>query len=76
MSNPIRIAVDAMGGENSPYKVIKGIDIHYSNSKDVHYNIFGNKELILPYLNKTKLKDENFSLFHTDKLYQDLNFQP
>ena len=37
MSNPIRIAVDAMGGENSPYKVIKGIDIHYSNSKDVHY---------------------------------------
>ena len=71
MSNPIRIAVDAMGGENSPYKVIKGIDIHYSNSKDVHYNIFGNKELILPYLNKTKLKDENFSLFHTDKLIED-----
>ena len=71
MSNPIRIAVDAMGGENSPYKVIKGIDIHYSNSKDVHYNIFGNKDLISPYLNKTKLKDENFSLFHTDKLIED-----
>ena len=26
MLNPIKIAVDAMGGENSPYKVIKGIE--------------------------------------------------
>ena len=28
MDNPIKIAVDAMGGENSPEKVIKGIEIH------------------------------------------------
>ena len=39
MSNPIRIAVDAMGGENSPIKVIKGIEIHSTISKDVFYNI-------------------------------------
>ena len=30
MNNPIRIAVDAMGGENSPYKIIKGIDHRFS----------------------------------------------
>ena len=35
MINPIRIAVDAMGGENSPYKVIKGIEIHNSLSDNV-----------------------------------------
>tara|TARA_B100001121_G_C18130005_1_gene362935 strand:+ start:39 stop:152 length:114 start_codon:yes stop_codon:yes gene_type:complete len=33
MINPIRIAVDAMGGENSPYKVIKAIEIHKSTKK-------------------------------------------
>ena len=33
MNNPIKIAVDAMGGENSPKKVIKGIEIHSSNKK-------------------------------------------
>ena len=42
MINPINIAVDAMGGENSPYKVIKGIEIHNLNSNNVFYNIFGN----------------------------------
>ena len=28
MDNLTKIAVDAMGGENSPTKVIKGIEIH------------------------------------------------
>ena len=35
MKNPIKIAVDAMGGENSPEKVIKGIHIHNNNIKDI-----------------------------------------
>ena len=48
MNNPIKIAVDAMGGENSPKKVIKGIEIHNKNSKNIFYNIFGNKKLIEP----------------------------
>ena len=39
MNNPIKIAVDAMGGENSPKKVIKGIKIHYKNSNNIFYNI-------------------------------------
>ena len=32
MSNPIIIAIDAMGGENSPTKIIKGIEIHSLNT--------------------------------------------
>ena len=28
MNNPILIAVDAMGGDNSPDKVIEGVSIH------------------------------------------------
>ena len=40
MSKPIYIAVDAMGGENSPRKIIKGIEIHNSQSNNIFYNTF------------------------------------
>ena len=46
MESKIKIAVDAMGGENSPKKVINGILENYKKNKDVIYNIFGDKEKI------------------------------
>ena len=44
MIDPIKIAIDAMGGENSPEKVIKGIEIHSINCDRVIYNIFGESQ--------------------------------
>ena len=35
MTKPIIIAVDAMGGDNSPKKIIDGIELHHSNNKNV-----------------------------------------
>ena len=35
MSSMIRIAVDAMGGDNSPKKIIDGIIKHYSLNNNV-----------------------------------------
>ena len=55
MNNPIKIAVDAMGGENSPTKIIKGIDIHNSETSNIFYNIFGDKDIIEPLMNDTNL---------------------
>ncbi len=53
----ITIAVDAMGGDGSPKKVIDGIAHHNKISNKVFYKIFGDKEKILKnipsYLNKT-----------------------
>ena len=37
MINPIKIAIDAMGGDNSPSKVIEGIGIHSMNSNNIIY---------------------------------------
>ncbi len=71
MNNPIRIAVDAMGGENSPYKIIKGIDLHNASSNNIFYNIFGNQNLILPLIKKTKLNNQNYRIFNTDKIIKD-----
>ena len=41
MSKVVTIAVDAMGGDGSPKKVIDGIENHYKNSKNIFYRIFG-----------------------------------
>ncbi len=71
MSNPIKIAVDAMGGENSPSKVIKGIEIHNISSPNIHYNIFGNKNFIEPLIDNTKLSSNNYTIFHTENLIKD-----
>ncbi len=64
MLQTIRIAVDAMGGDNSPEKIIKGISQHSKNSSNIKYNIFGDKELIEPLINKFKI-NQSFELFHT-----------
>ena len=67
MNNPIIIAIDAMGGDNSPSKVIEGISLHSSSSKDINYKIFGDINLINPLINKFSLSNERFELVHTDK---------
>jgi len=50
MSQKIRVAVDAMGGDNSPKKIIDGIIHNSKENKDVIYNIFGDKTLIENFL--------------------------
>ena len=44
MKNILKIAVDAMGGDGSPKKVIQGIIHHSKKSKNIFYNIFGYEE--------------------------------
>ena len=60
MKKKIKIAVDAMGGENSPYKIVKGIELHNLETDNVFYNIFGDKNIIDPIINSTNLKKEKF----------------
>ncbi len=67
MNNPITIAIDAMGGDNSPDKVIEGISLHLKTSKNVNYKIFGNENLINPLIKKYNLSQDKFNLIHTDK---------
>ena len=44
MTKILNIAVDAMGGEGSPKKTIDGIIQHSQSTKNINYNIFGNKK--------------------------------
>ncbi len=68
MNNPIIIAVDAMGGDNSPDKVIEGISIHSKSSMDVKYKIFGNNNLVKPLIKKFNLSNDRFNLIHTENV--------
>ena len=70
MNNPIIIAIDAMGGDNSPEKIIEGISIHSKVSNDIKYKIFGNKELINPFIKKYNLTKNLFDLIHTEKVVE------
>ena len=70
MNNQIIIAVDAMGGENSPKKIIDGI-IHFSKNKsNIFYKIFGKKELIKECIDK-KLSQDYYEIINTDEIVKD-----
>jgi glycerol-3-phosphate acyltransferase PlsX len=67
MKELITIAVDAMGGDNSPQKIIEGIELHHKKSKNIFYKLFGNKNLIDPII-KNKSIDNNFiEIIHTEE---------
>ena len=68
MNNPITIAIDAMGGDDSPNKVLEGISFHSKLSKNVKYKIFGNTNLIKPLIKKYNIPNERFILKHTEKV--------
>ena len=64
MSDMIKIAVDAMGGDNSPKKVIDGIIFNHQSNKDIFFKIFGDDEKILPLLQK-KISKNFYEIIHT-----------
>ena len=71
MPNLITIAVDAMGGENSPSKIIEGIKLHSSKSNNIFYKIFGNKDIIKKQIEKNSIKKEIFEIVHSEKEIED-----
>ena len=64
MLTPIRIAVDAMGGDNSPEKVIRGVSLHSKKKEAILYNIFGDVDKISEFIKKYPIK-QNYKLFDT-----------
>ena len=52
MNNKIIIAVDAMGGENSPKKIIDGIELSLKESNENFFKLYGNKDKLNFLVNK------------------------
>ena len=65
MSNLIKIAVDAMGGDGSPKKIVDGIVLNHKSNKSNFFKIFGDKSKILDLINN-KIGKEFYEVIHTE----------
>ena len=66
MSDLIKIAVDAMSGDNSTKKIIDGIIHNHKFNNSNFFKIFGNKDQIIPLING-RISNEYYEIIHTDK---------
>jgi glycerol-3-phosphate acyltransferase PlsX len=64
MTDLIKIAVDAMGGDNSPNKIIEGIILNHKLNKNIFYKIFGDQNKINNLINN-KISKDYFEIIHT-----------
>ena len=74
MLKKISIAIDAMGGDNSPDKTIEGIKLFlekYKDQKDYNLNIFGRIDEINSKLLKYNIKKDNITVFDSKKVVSD-----
>ena len=65
MADLIKIAVDAMGGDDSPKKVIDGIIHNHKNNKENFFKIFGDKNKIISLLND-EIESQYYEIIHTE----------
>ena len=67
MTDLIKIAVDAMGGDNSPSKTIDGIILNHSKNKNVFFKIFGDEKMIRNLIGN-KIKTDFYEIIHTSDI--------
>ena len=65
MTNLIKIAVDAMGGDGSPKKIIDGIIYNHKSNKENFFKIFGNENEIREIL-ANQIEKKFYDIVHTD----------
>ena len=67
MSKLITIAVDAMGGDGSPKKIIDGIAHHFDKNRNSFYQIFGDKNQINKFIPRA-LNNDCYEIIHTNEV--------
>ena len=65
MTDLIKIAVDAMGGDGSPKKVIDGIIYNHKSNQENYFKIFGDKNQISKLIND-KIDKVFYEIIHTE----------
>ena len=64
MSEMIKIAIDAMGGDGSPKKIIDGIIHNHKFNKENFFRIFGDENEIEKLINN-KISNNFYEIVHT-----------
>ena len=73
MNKKITIAIDAMGGDNSPDKTIHGLSLFLKENKsdDVFFNLFGDEPKIIDKIKKYSIKKDFYKIIHTASVVSD-----
>ena len=73
MTKKIIIAIDAMGGDNSPDKVINAVNFFLKKNlnRDYIIKLFGNEKKILNKLNEYKIKSDSIKVIHAESVVSD-----
>jgi len=66
MSNKVKISIDAMGGENSPNKIIDGIEISLKSNQDNFFYLFGQKNLLEKKISKNKFIQKHCEIINCE----------
>jgi glycerol-3-phosphate acyltransferase PlsX len=67
MSDLVKIAVDAMGGDGSPKKVIDGIILNHKINANNYFKIFGNKKEIINLIGD-KINKNYYDVINTNNI--------
>ena len=67
MSELIKIAVDAMGGDRAPKKIVDGIVLNNKNNKNSYFKIFGD-ETIITKLIDGRIEKKYYEIKHTNEI--------
>ena len=71
MINKVKIGIDAMGGENSPKKIIDGINISLQSNKENFFFLYGQQDILEKEITKNKLVQQNCKIIHTKDIIVD-----
>ncbi len=73
MKKKITVAIDAMGGENAPKKIIEGLSIFLkrNNANDYVINLYGKEQEISKEISFFKISNQSIKIVHTDGIISD-----
>ena len=71
MSKKVKIAIDAMGGENAPKKIIDGINISLKSNQENFFYLYGQEDLLKKEVSKSKLLVQNCEIINTKDIILD-----
>ena len=71
MNQKVKIAVDAMSGDNSPKKIIDGIEISLKKNKENFFYLFGDENLLKQELARTNLVNKYSEIINTKDIILD-----
>jgi glycerol-3-phosphate acyltransferase PlsX len=71
MIDQVKIAIDTMGGENSPNKIVDGIKIFLKKNKETFFYLYGDENSLQKILSQKKIPSKYYEIINTKDVILD-----